>query len=88
MSDYTTTKELGVLMRTKVDIEFILRWDYDAYLCEAKYMTIYHFRDLLSGDKKVRKTQFDLHSPFFVAKNLIPTRTLILQLLFFIGFEN
>ena len=54
MSELVTSRELSVWMRTKTDIDFILRWDLEAYLCHSKYLTVYHYRDLLTGAKKVR----------------------------------
>lgn len=49
----TTPKQVSSMLMTKRDIEKILRGEYGAYLPDSKYLTIYFYRDLLSGEKLV-----------------------------------
>jgi hypothetical protein len=48
-----TAAEIGLHAQTKPELERLLRGKARAYLPAAKYVTIYHMRDLGSGDKKV-----------------------------------
>ena len=49
-----TVGALGAKFSSKRELERFLRVDCGAYLPDSKCLTIYHYRDLLSGKKKVR----------------------------------
>jgi hypothetical protein len=53
MDSTLTTKEAAALFQTKHELERILRGNCGAYLPHSDYITGYHYRDLMSGDKLV-----------------------------------
>lgn len=46
-------QDLGAVARNKGELERFLRIDNDCYLCHRKHVTVYHYRDLVNGTKKV-----------------------------------
>ena len=48
-----SAKEFGSKYKNKQECERFLRNELDAYLPGHKYVTVWHYRDLIAGEKKV-----------------------------------
>ena len=53
-----STQEVAAKFNAKVEFHWFLVQDMGAYLPPVKTVTIYHLRDLMSGEKKVSKGRF------------------------------
>ena len=50
-----TAKEISAKFNSKSEFHWFLVQEMGAYLPKAKFISIYHLRDLMSGDKKVSR---------------------------------
>lgn len=56
-----TVANLQTVLQTKKDIEKVLRGECRAYLPDERYLTIYFYRDCISGEAKVSdETVFEM----------------------------
>lgn len=53
MAQNVDVKEISAKMSKKWEVGRFLKYDVGAYLCHDKYFTMYHYRDLCNGKKKV-----------------------------------
>ena len=58
-----STQELAAKFNAKIEFHWFLVHDMDAFLPAAKHVTVYHLRDLMSGEKKVSKSSRSCFPP-------------------------